>query len=101
MYTSIHTYIEYLPGRDPRAAARAIHYSTVGAHNVNLIIFNLRVSNPNKLIVDFVRHDVGFQCARVSAKQKHDEISEIDGMTYECIIHGVFSTVFSMQIHYT
>ena len=26
--------------------------STVGFHNFNLRIFNLRVSNPNKLIVD-------------------------------------------------
>ena len=26
----------------------------------------------------FFGHDVGFQCARVSAQQKHDEISEID-----------------------
>ena len=26
----------------------------------------------------FFWHDVGFQCAGVSAQQKHDEISEID-----------------------
>ena len=52
--------------------------ATVGFHNVNLRTFNLRVSNPNKLIVDVFLHDVGFQCARVSAQQKHDEISEVD-----------------------
>ena len=40
----------------------------VGFRNFNLRIFNLRVSNPNKLIVDVFWHDVGFQCARVSAQ---------------------------------
>ena len=42
---------------------------TVGFHNFNIRIFNSRVSNPNKLIVDVFWHDVGFQCARVSAKE--------------------------------
>ena len=32
-------------------------YSTVGFHNFNLRIFNLRVSNPNKLIVDVLFFD--------------------------------------------
>ena len=41
---------------------------TVGFHNFNLRIFNLRVSNPNKWIVDVFWQDVGFQCARVSAQ---------------------------------
>ena len=50
---------------------------TVAFHNFNLRIFHLRVSNPNKSIVDVFLHDVGFQCARVSAQQKY-EISEID-----------------------
>ena len=53
--------------------------STGGFHNFNLRIVNLRVSNPDNLMVDvFFWHDVGFQCARVSAQQKRDEISEID-----------------------
>ena len=43
--------------------------SAVGFHNFNLQTFNLRVSNPNKLIVDVFWHDVGFQCARVSAQK--------------------------------
>ena len=43
--------------------------ATVGFYNFNLWIFNLRVSNPNKLTVDISWHDVGFQCARVSAQQ--------------------------------
>ena len=30
----------------------SFHYITVGFHDFNLRIFNLRVSNPNKLIVD-------------------------------------------------
>ena len=44
--------------------------TTVDFHNFNLRIFNLRVSNLNKLIVDvFFWHDVEFQCARVSAQK--------------------------------
>ena len=39
----------------------------VGFHNLNLRIFSLRVSNPNKLVVFW--HDVGFQGARVSAQK--------------------------------
>ena len=55
----IYIYIYMLP--DPRAfdlpqASRSLIsvgiYPTVGSHNFNLRIFNLRVSNPNKLIVD-------------------------------------------------
>ena len=42
---------------------------TVGFHNFNLRIFNLRVSNPKEIFVDVFWHDVGFQCARVSAKK--------------------------------
>ena len=45
------------------------HHITVGFHDFNLRIFNLRVSNPNTLIVDIFLHDVGFQCARVSAQK--------------------------------
>ena len=43
--------------------------TTVGFHNFNLRILNLRVSTPNKLIVDVFWHDVGFQCARVSSQK--------------------------------
>ena len=62
---------------------------TVGFNNFNLRIFNLRISNPSKLIVDVFCHDVGFQCASHSAQKKHDEIQEIDrmGLTalYTCV----------------
>ena len=44
-------------------------HDTVGFRNFNLRNFNLRVSNPNKLTVDVFWHDVGFQCARVSAQE--------------------------------
>ena len=53
-------------------ALRAVEeWPAVGFHNFNLRMFNWRVSNPNKSIVDvFCGHDVGFQCARVSAQKK-------------------------------
>ena len=51
---------------------------TPGFFNFNLRIFNLRVSNPNKLIVDdlFTRCRISM-CQGLGPK-KHDEISEID-----------------------
>ena len=51
-------------------------------------------------------HDVGFQCARVSAPRKHDEVSEIDRtclirphLCYLCviIIHLTISIFLSVQ----
>ena len=59
----IHTYIYiyiYIPfsrcpfsgPADPPSAYEPPQVCTVGFHNFNLRIFNLRVSNPNKLIVD-------------------------------------------------
>ena len=51
---------------------------TVGFHNFNLRIFNLRVLNPNKLIVDvFLTRCRISKCQGLGPK-KHDEISEID-----------------------
>ena len=56
-----------------------IHKHTVGFHNFNLRIFNLRVSNPNKLILDvFFDMMSDFNVPGSRPKQKHDEISEID-----------------------
>ena len=56
--------------------------STPGFHNFNLRIFNLRVSNPNKLIVDdfFLTRCRISMCQGLGPK-KHDEISEIDRNT--------------------
>ena len=53
--------------------------SSVGFHNLNLRIFNLKVSNPNKLIVDvflFTRRRISM--CQALGPNKHDEISEID-----------------------
>ena len=53
---------------------------TVGFHNFNLRTLNLRVSNPNKLMVDvFLTRCRISMCQGLGPKQ-HDEISEIDRM---------------------
>ena len=47
-------------------------------HNFNLRIFNLRVSNPNELIVDVVLTRFRISICQGLGPTKHDEISEID-----------------------
>ena len=51
---------------------------TVGFHNFNLRIFNLRVSNPNKSIVDVLSTRCRISMCQGLGPKKHDEISEID-----------------------
>ena len=51
---------------------------TVGFHNINLRIFNLRVSNPSKLIVDVFLVRCRISMCQGLGPKKHDEISEID-----------------------
>ena len=51
---------------------------TPGFHNFNLRIFNLRVSNPNKLIVDVLLTRCRISMCQGLGPKKHDEISEID-----------------------
>ena len=51
---------------------------TVGFHNFNLRNFNLRVSNPNKLIVDVFLTRCRISMCQGLGPKKHDEISEID-----------------------
>ena len=51
---------------------------TVGFHNFNLRIFNLRVSNPNKLIVDALLMRCRISMCQGLGPKKHDEVSEID-----------------------
>ena len=51
---------------------------TVGFHDFNLRIFNMRVSNPNKLIVDVFFDTMSDFNVPGSRPKKHDEISEID-----------------------
>ena len=52
--------------------------TTVGLHNFNLRIFNLRVSNPNKLIVDVLLTRCRISMCQGLGPNKHDEISEIE-----------------------
>ena len=54
------------------------YYSTVGFHNFNLRIFNSRVSNPNKLIVDVFLTRCRISMCQGLGPKKHDGISEID-----------------------
>ena len=55
---------------------------TVGFHNLNLRIFNLRVSNPNKLIVDVFLTRCRISMCQGLGPKKHDEISEIDRKSF-------------------
>ena len=57
------------------------HPQTVGFHNFNLRIFNLRVSNPNKLIVDVFLTRCRISMCQGLGPNEHDEISEIDRTT--------------------
>ena len=51
---------------------------TVGFHNFNLRIFNLRVSNPNKLIVDVCLIRCRISMCQGLGPKKQDELLEID-----------------------
>ena len=61
---------------------------TVGFHHFNLRIFNLRVSNPNKLIVDVFLTRCRISICQGLGPKKHDENSEIDRMTKCGNIYG-------------
>ena len=76
IYIYIHTHV-YISAASARARGRRGKAGTVGFHNFNLRIFNLRVSNPNKLIVDVLTRCRISMCQGLGPKQ-HDEISEID-----------------------
>ena len=65
----------------PVLLARIYHYlfnNTIGFHNVNLRIFKLRVSNPDKLIVDVFSTRCRISMCQGLGPKEHDEISEID-----------------------
>ena len=65
--------------RAMRSKGACRHYAnTVGFHNFNLRIFNLRVSNQNKLIVDDLLTRCRISMCQGLGPKKHDEISEID-----------------------
>ena len=56
----------------------------VGFHNLNLRIFNSRVSNPNNLIVDAFLTRCRISMCQGLGPQKRDEISEIDCIVLYC-----------------
>ena len=56
----------------------SVSESTVGFHNSNLRIVNLRFSNRNKLIVDVFLTRCRISMCQGLGPKKHDEISEID-----------------------
>ena len=60
---------------------------TVGFHNFNLRIFNLRVSNPDKFIVDVLLTRCRISMCQGLGPTKHDEISEID-RSVMCMLEG-------------
>ena len=59
---------------------------TVGFHNFNLRIFNLRVSNPSKFIVDVFLTRCRISMCQGLVPKEHDEISEIDRSVSNSII---------------
>ena len=66
--------------------------ATVSFHNFNLRIFNLRVSNPNKLTVDvFLTRRRISMCQGLGTK-KHDEISETDRTCWTLLVQRMFSS---------
>ena len=69
-----------------------IYIYTVGFHNFNLRIFNLRVSNLNKLIVDVLTRCRISMCQGLGPK-KHNEISEIDRIYIYICMNGPDSSV--------
>ena len=82
-----------LQGRRGGSAARFLAPSsaaTVGFHNFNLRIFNLRVSNPDKLFVDVFLTRCRISMCQGLGPKKHDEISEIDrtGVCEETPVSG-------------
>ena len=70
---------------------------TVGFHNSNLRTFNLRVSNPNKLIVDVFLTRCRISMCQGLGPKKHDEISEIDRMNKPialyCVMYSLYSSI--------
>ena len=68
--------------------------TTVGFHNFNLRIVNLRVSNPNKLIVDVFLTRCRISMCQGLGPKKHYEISEIDHISY----HARSSRIIAYQI---
>ena len=88
IYRYTYTFIRYMyttrvvgnsnSRKQEQSAPRCPQRPTVGFHNFNLRIFNLRVSNPSKLIVVVLTRCRISMCQGLGPNKKHDEISEID-----------------------
>ena len=76
-------------------------HHTVGFHNFNLRIFNLRVSNPNKLIVDDFLTRCRISMCQGLGQKKNDEISEIDCNTILCPCMAGGSVRCTVRTHCT
>ena len=74
--------------------------TTVRFHNFNLRIFNLRVSNPNKLIVDVFLTRCRISMWQGLGPKKHDEISEIDRMYLHALAHDLAPKDFVLPYIY-
>ena len=72
--------------REARGGLRSVF------HNFNLRIFNLRVSNPDKFIVDVFLTRCGISMCQSLGPKKHDEISEIGCISIIMIIMIVSSS---------
>ena len=68
---------------------------TVGFHNFDLRIFNLRVSNPDKLIVDVFLTRCRISMCQGLGPNKYDEISEIDRIARQKSTPQKSSWIFS------
>ena len=66
--------------------------NTVGFHNFSLRIFNLRVSNPDNLIVDAFLTRCRISMCQGLGPKRHDEISEIDRRQPENLFVNMAST---------
>ena len=81
------------------------NYNTVGFHNFNLRIFNLRVSNPDELIVDvFFDTMSDFNVPGSRPQQKHDEIVKTDRRTrivskYNITSYIMYSSNYNICIY--
>ena len=78
-----------------------ITITTVGFHNFNLRIFNSRVSNPDKLTVEFFLTRCRISMCQGLGPQKHDEISEIDRITISMTMTMTMTITITITITIT
>ena len=91
MFVYIYIYMEWALEGSVEVGQRGLHglgwddnndaNTTVGFHNFNLRIVNMRVSNPNKLTVDVFLTRCRISMCQGLGPKKHDDISEIDRNT--------------------